>query len=53
MPGYGIASRIESVTGDARRVEERSLYPALYRLARKRWITAQWGMTQVAPGWAK
>ncbi|MBI4521001.1 MAG: helix-turn-helix transcriptional regulator, partial [Gemmatimonadetes bacterium] len=31
MHGYGIASWIESVTDDVLRVEEGSLYPALYR----------------------
>ena len=46
MHGYGIASWIESVTGDALRVEEGSLYPALYRMAKKRWITAEWGLSE-------
>jgi PadR family transcriptional regulator PadR len=45
MHGYGIASWIESVTEDALRVEEGSLYPALYRMAKKRWITAEWGLS--------
>ena len=45
MHGYGIASWIESVTGDALSVEEGSLYPALYRMAKKRWITAEWGLS--------
>ena len=45
MHGYGIASWIESVTSDALRVEEGSLYPALYRMAKKRWITAEWGLS--------
>ena len=45
MHGYGIASWIESVTDDALSVEEGSLYPALYRMAKKRWITAEWGLS--------
>jgi transcriptional regulator len=45
MHGYGIASWIEDVTSDALRVEEGSLYPALYRMARKGWITAEWGLS--------
>jgi PadR family transcriptional regulator PadR len=45
MHGYGIASWIESVTADALSVEEGSLYPALYRMAKKRWITAEWGLS--------
>jgi transcriptional regulator len=46
MHGYGIASWIESATSDVLRVEEGSLYPALYRMARKKWIKAQWGVTE-------
>ena len=44
--GYGIASWIESATDDVLRVEEGSLYPALYRMARKGWIKAHWGVTE-------
>ena len=46
MHGYGIASWIESVTADVLRVEEGSLYPALYRMAGKGWITAEWGLSE-------
>jgi PadR family transcriptional regulator, regulatory protein PadR len=46
MHGYGIASWIESVTDDVLRVEEGSLYPALYRMARKGWIKAEWGTSE-------
>ena len=46
MHGYGIASWIESVTSDALRVEEGSLYPALYRMTSKGWITAEWGLSE-------
>ena len=46
MHGYGIASWIESVTSDALRVEEGSLYPALYRMAGKGWISAEWGLSE-------
>ncbi len=45
MHGYGIASWIESATGDVLRVEEGSLYPALYRMERKGWIEAEWGLS--------
>ena len=43
MHGYGIASWIEGATGDVLRVEEGSLYPALYRMTRKGWIRGAWG----------
>jgi len=46
MHGYGIASWIERVTDDALRVEEGSLYPALYRMSAKGWITAEWGLSE-------
>ena len=46
MHGYGIASWIESATSDVLRVEEGSLYPALYRMARKGWIKPQWGISE-------
>jgi transcriptional regulator len=46
MHGYGIASWIEHVTSDALRVEEGSLYPPLYRMARKGWIAAEWGVSE-------
>ena len=45
MHGYGIAEWIETVTNDALRVEEGSLYPALYRMAKKGWIKAEWGLS--------
>lgn len=45
MHGYGIASWIESVTGDVLSVEEGSLYPALYRMTRKGWIRPEWGVS--------
>ena len=35
MHGYGIASWIETATDDVLRVEEGSLYPALYRMTQK------------------
>lgn len=46
MHGYGIASWIESVTDDVLRVEEGSLYPALYRMTRKGWIQGEWGRSE-------
>ena len=46
MHGYGIANWIEGVTDDVLSVEEGSLYPALYRMTRKGWITAQWGVSE-------
>ena len=45
MHGYGIASWIETATDDVLRVEEGSLYPALYRMVQKGWIKGAWGVS--------
>lgn len=47
MHGYGIAQRIRSASDDMLSVEEGSLYPALQRLLRKGWVTAEWGTTDL------
>jgi PadR family transcriptional regulator, regulatory protein PadR len=44
--GYAIARWIEGVSEEALRIEEGSLYPALYRLERKGWIEAEWGVSE-------
>jgi PadR family transcriptional regulator, regulatory protein PadR len=44
--GYAIARWIEEVTEDALRIEEGSLYPALYRMERRGWIEAEWGLSE-------
>lgn len=40
--GYGIAQMIRASSNGALQVETGSLYPALHRLARKKWVSAQW-----------
>jgi PadR family transcriptional regulator, regulatory protein PadR len=44
--GYAIARWIATVTSDALQVEEGSLYPALYRLEKRGWIEAEWGVSE-------
>ena len=44
--GYGIASRIHQLSQDMLRVEEGSLYPALYRLEEQGLVEAEWGPTE-------
>ena len=46
MHGYGVGQWIEQAGGDALRIEEGSLYPALYRLENKGWIDAEWGLSE-------
>jgi transcriptional regulator len=40
--GYGIALAIQAGSGDVLRVDTGSLYPALNRLEKQRWISAAW-----------
>jgi transcriptional regulator len=40
--GYGIAVAIQAGSGDVLRVDTGSLYPALNRLEKQRWIAATW-----------
>jgi PadR family transcriptional regulator len=40
--GYGIAQTIRASSNGALQVETGSLYPALHRLARKKWVSAVW-----------
>jgi transcriptional regulator len=46
MHGYGIATHIQRVSGEALRVEEGSLYPALHRIEQDGWIKAEWGISE-------
>jgi transcriptional regulator len=45
LHGYAIARRVEIATGDALRVEEGSMYPALHRLEEAGLVTARWSTT--------
>jgi len=45
--GYAVARFIEDTSGDALLVEDGSLYPALYRLERRGWVEAEWGMSEL------
>ena len=46
MHGYGIGQRIVQLADDMLRVEEGSLYPALYRLEELGWIRSEWGTSE-------
>jgi transcriptional regulator len=41
--GWGMSQRLQALSQDVLRVNQGSLYPALYRLEREGWITAEWG----------
>jgi PadR family transcriptional regulator, regulatory protein PadR len=40
--GYSISQAIKSRSGEALQVDTGSLYPALHRLERKKWISSEW-----------
>jgi PadR family transcriptional regulator PadR len=43
MHGWGISQRIQQVSQDVLRVNQGSLYPALYRLEQEGWVDSEWG----------
>ena len=45
MHGYAISEWIEGATNDLLLLEEGTLYPALHRLERRGWISADWGVS--------
>ena len=46
LHGYSIAQTIHLLSGEVLKVEEGSLYPALYRLELNRAIKASWGASE-------
>jgi transcriptional regulator len=46
MHGWGITERIEARSENALSVNQGSLYPALYRLLRQKWIRSEWRITE-------
>ncbi len=46
LHGYGIARRIEQVSGDLLALNQGTLYPALLRLEQQAWISSDWGVSE-------
>ena len=46
MHGYGIVQRIHETVEDLLKVEDGSLYPALYRMEERGWIASEWGVSE-------
>ena len=46
MHGWGITQRIEQISESVLRVNQGSLYPALYRLEQAGWIASEWDATE-------
>jgi len=48
LHGYAIAVRLGQLSRDVLQVEEGSLYPALYRMEARGWLSSAWGATDTA-----
>lgn len=46
LHGWGISKRIRELSDDVLRVNQGSLYPALYRLEDRGLITSEWGVSE-------
>ena len=40
--GYAISKRIQQVSNDVLCIQQGSLYPALHRLEKRKWLRAEW-----------
>jgi len=45
LHGWAISERIHDVSRTTLQIPQGSLYPALHRLERRKWIAAQWGVS--------
>jgi transcriptional regulator len=46
LHGYGIARRIEQLSGDEVLLNQGTIYASLVRLQRRGWISAAWGVSE-------
>jgi PadR family transcriptional regulator, regulatory protein PadR len=44
--GYCISQAIRAASGDVLQTEAGSLYPALHRLEREKWVTSKWAISE-------
>ena len=42
LHGYGVLLRIQQISGDQLVIQQGSLYPALYRLVARGWVSSEW-----------
>ncbi len=45
LHGWGLSRRIRQLSDEVLQVNQGSLYPALYRLEDRGWITSEWGVS--------
>ncbi len=46
LHGYGIARRIEQVSGKTVSLNQGTIYPALLRLEQRAWVKSEWGVSE-------
>jgi transcriptional regulator len=46
LHGYGVARRIEQISGNQLALNQGTLYPALLKLEQMGWITSKWGASE-------
>ncbi len=46
LHGYAIAVRLQKLSRQVLQVEEGSLYPALYRMEARGWLSSDWSVTE-------
>jgi transcriptional regulator len=46
LHGYGVARRIEQISGDKLALNQGTLYPALLKLEQMGWVTSTWGASE-------
>jgi len=44
--GWGISNRIQQLSGDAFRIGQGSVYPAVHRFENRGWVTSHWRTTK-------
>jgi PadR family transcriptional regulator len=48
LHGYGVIQRIRQMSGEMLFVEQGALYPALYRIEQKGWVSSKWGVNETS-----
>jgi PadR family transcriptional regulator, regulatory protein PadR len=48
LHGYGIIQRLRQLSDELLEVEQGSLYPAVYRIEQRGWISSKWGVTETS-----
>ncbi len=46
LHGYGVIQRIRQMSDEMLKVEQGSLYPALYRIEQRGWVSSKWGTNE-------